>query len=400
MRRRLVTVIVVFVTCLLGVGVGVGEQTAKKVLSSIAVMNLKCGKRIDKEQCVLLTDIVIKELVKAKKYRVINRADRDRILGEGDFQQAGCFKGDCILEAGRLLGVGKIVVGSVIRFRRTYKVNLQLVNVKSAEVEIAAEDKCLECKIDDLIGTVTNAGCRLMGQAPPPIVTGTLPPGTKGGMMVRIPAGEFIMGSDSGDPDEMPVHLVYLDEFYIDKHEVINTEYSKCFSAGVCGMNEKYKGFLDPLQPVVGVTWHQADTYCKWVGKRLPTEAEWEKAARGIDGRTYPWGEGIDCSKAKFYKCGREWKTEPVGSYPSGAGPYGAMDMAGNVWEWTADLYDANYYPDSPNRNPKGPAAGRYRVLRGGSWNFNRYYLRASARFRKPPGATLNSCGFRCAKTP
>jgi formylglycine-generating enzyme required for sulfatase activity len=211
--------------------------------------------------------------------------------------------------------------------------------------------------------------------------------------MVRVPAGEFTMGSDSGRAVEKSVHRVYLDEFYIDKYEVTNEQYGQCVSAGPCSPNSKYDGFTDPRQPVVGVDWNQATTYCSWAGKRLPTEAEWEKAARGTDGRTYPWGEGIDCSRANYGDC-KHGKTKPVGSYPSGASPYGAMDMAGNVWEWVADWYDANYYQSSPNRNP----TGQYRVLRGGSWDFNFRNVRTSLRFWVNPTYRYLSFGFRCVR--
>jgi len=218
--------------------------------------------------------------------------------------------------------------------------------------------------------------------------------------MVPIPAGEFTMGSDSGRNDEKPVHKVYLNAFYIDKYDVTNAQYEQCVSAGSCSANEKYNGFTDPQQPVVGVKWNQADAYCTWAGKRLPTEAEWEKAARGTDGRTYPWGEGIDCSKANYGDC-KKGKTTPVGSYPSGASPYGAMDMAGNVWNWVADWYDANYYASGPNRNPTGPASGQFRVLRGGSWDRDPADLRSSYRPYGIPGLShSHDGGFRCARTP
>ena len=224
------------------------------------------------------------------------------------------------------------------------------------------------------------------------------PQKTKGGEMVRVPAGEFIMGSESGNSKEKPVRRVYLDEFFIDKYEVTNEQYNQCVGAGLCSTNHKYEGFTDPQQPVVGVDWNQASAYCAWAGKRFPTEAEWEKAARGTEGWLYPWGEGIDCSRANYGDC-KNGKTKNVGSYPSGASPYGAMDMAGNVWEWTADWYDANYYKSSPNRNPTGPGSGQYRVLRGGSWRDLPTDLRASYRLWDYPGDRGKLFGFRCART-
>jgi len=216
---------------------------------------------------------------------------------------------------------------------------------------------------------------------------------------IRVERKEISFIDEKMFSHEVPKHGVYLDAFYIDKYEVTNEEYAKCVGGGPCGTNNKYDGFTDPRQPVVGVDWTQASTYCSWAGKRLPTEAEWEKAARGTEARTRPWGEGIDCAKANYKDCGHG-VTKPVGSYPSGSSPYGAMDMAGNVWEWCADWYDKEYYRNSPNRNPKGPSSGRYRVLRGGSWNDPPTNLRSSLRGWSNLAERHSNYGFRCARTP
>jgi len=206
------------------------------------------------------------------------------------------------------------------------------------------------------------------------------------------------MGSDEYD-NQKPVHTVYLDAFYIDKYEVTNAQYRKCVEAGACDTPEgtTYYDNADYAQhPAVFVSWNDADAYCQWAGKRLPTEAEWEKAARGTDGRTYPWGEGIDCDHAQYLECGM--RTVPVGSKPKGASPYGALDMAGNVCEWVADWYDSGYYASSPETNPEGPASGRSRVIRGGSWDCNEAFVLAANRDGYSPVDALDYLGFRCAR--
>ena len=217
--------------------------------------------------------------------------------------------------------------------------------------------------------------------------------------MVYVPAGEFIMGSDEGDSDEQPVHTVYLDAFYIDRTEVTNAQYRECVEAGACDTpaDTRYYDNADYAQhPVIWVSWNDADAYCRWVGKRLPTEAEWEKAARGTDGRTYPWGEGIDCDHAQYGECAGQ--TVPVGSKSKGVSPYGALDMAGNVWEWVTDWYDSDYYARSPFQDPQGPDSGDYRVRRGGSWGSYVWYVRTAFRFYYHPSIAGNLVGFRCAQ--
>ncbi len=235
-------------------------------------------------------------------------------------------------------------------------------------------------------------------------------------VMVYVPAGEFIMGSDKGEVNEQPVHTVYLDAFYMDKTEVTNAQYQRCVEAGACRTptcdwgEPTYGDASKADHPVVCVNWNDAQAYCAWAGKRLPTEAEWEKAARGTDGRTYPWGNTFDGSRLNFCdrNCEFDWKdsdaddgyaqTAPVGSYPQGASPHGALDMAGNVWEWEADWYDAGYYSQSPGRNPPGPDSGQYRVLRGGSWHDGGGFGRGAARNGGNPGDRGNYAGFRCAR--
>ena len=223
-----------------------------------------------------------------------------------------------------------------------------------------------------------------------------------GAEMVFIPAGEFLMGSTDSDREadqgEKPQHTVYLDGYWIDRTEVTNAQYLKCVAAGAC----RPANFADdplfngPKQPVDGVTLDDAIAYSKWVGGRLPTEAEWEKAARGPDGRIFPWGNEFDEAKARTFET-KPLKTVDVGSYPAGASPYGLLDVAGNIWEWVADRYGP--YPSERQVNPKGPDTGDFWVLRGGSFNDNRLFARAAYRARHLKGNYFD-IGFRVAASP
>ncbi|MCC7360358.1 MAG: SUMF1/EgtB/PvdO family nonheme iron enzyme [Anaerolineales bacterium] len=228
-----------------------------------------------------------------------------------------------------------------------------------------------------------------------------------------VPAGEFGMGSDSAAPDQAPYHLVTLDAFWIDQTEVTVAQYIQCVKSGVCapplnlGSVTRATYYDDPQYlgyPVIFINWAQARTYCEWTGRRLPTEAEWEKAARGTDARLYPWGnEPPDPQRLNFQASGFQ-DTVPVGQYPDGAGPYGALDMAGNVSEWVADWYDAGYYAVSPNLNPLGPAQtgcpeGDCRPLRGGNWNSRPEEVTTSARLFYGPNDTRDAFGVRCAQS-
>ncbi len=221
--------------------------------------------------------------------------------------------------------------------------------------------------------------------------------------MVFISAGLFEMGrSDTDKKDESPAHAVFLDGYWIDRFEVTNAQYARCVKEGGCLPprktssysveryfgNPEYENF-----PVVWVDWNQSSTYCKWVGGRLPSEAEWEKAARGTEGLIYPWGDQAPDDRLLSFN--QEDATE-VGSHPAGASPYGVMDMAGNVWEWVADWYDSDYYLNSPQNNPTGPATGVYHVERGGAWEEYDWSVATTHRYYDKEDGADYLLGFRC----
>jgi formylglycine-generating enzyme required for sulfatase activity len=223
---------------------------------------------------------------------------------------------------------------------------------------------------------------------------------------VTIPAGTFQMGSDGGDENARPAHSVMLDEYKIGRYEVTNRQYAQCVKAGVCNPSHegRFKAKADPLEPVVAISWFDANTYCAWLGARLPTEAQWEKAARGgLVGKTYPWGdESPTCqdgaSFANFQADGCGFYLTAVGDYaPNG---YGLYDMAGNVKEWTADFYDPDYYEAvfREATNPFGPPNGTTMVIRGGSWNSSKLSLSVFVRQDQNPDIRNDYVGFRCAK--
>ena len=252
---------------------------------------------------------------------------------------------------------------------------------------------------------------------------------------VYVPAGEFIMGSDDKDAKkslaggrafpEIPVSTIYLDGYWIDKYEVTTGQYALCVAAGDCqaphlftsgyGSSYRPKYYGNPEYsnyPVIWVNWSMALAYCEWAGRKLPTEAEWEKAARGTDARIYPWGnDPLDSTRANFcdidcplpqanggFNDGYP-NTAPVGSFPAGASPYGVMDMAGNVWEWTSTLVRPYPYTTADGReDPKeSPNVDGERVWRGGSWTNGYWWMRASLRYRSKSWYWNYNLGFRCA---
>jgi formylglycine-generating enzyme required for sulfatase activity len=271
-------------------------------------------------------------------------------------------------------------------------------------------------EVDRVIAWITAGAPESGGTASPlplPTVTltstlsiGSTQVSDKDGMtLLYVPAGNFILGSGNDSSNEKE-HGVYLDAFWIDQTEVTNEMYSRCVVAGICQVpsptkshtRDRYYGYSAfDNYPVVNVLWEDAAAYCQWAGRALPTEAQWEKAARGEDGRTYPWGSlAPDATRLNYHQ--NVGDTTEVGKYVSGASPYGALDMSGNVWEWVADWYAEKYYASSPARNPTGPTSGDYHVIRGGSWIVGSSFARVSIRLWSVPNPKYGYLGFRCAR--
>ncbi len=231
--------------------------------------------------------------------------------------------------------------------------------------------------------------------------------------MVSIPAGWFLMGSDPGvdrvaGPQEQPQRPVFLDAFEIDRFEVSNAHYLRYVLATKAAVPYYWKGepFAEKMapHPVIGVSWQEAEAYCRWSGKRLPTEAEWEKAARGTDGRLYPWGNELpgwlrtNIAHPGSKRGIRYPPLANVNRYDRGVSPYGVYQMAGNVAEWVADWFDQDYYRRGPRENPRGPETGDTKVFRGGSWNEDPEVARSAGRVSYPPDYRSYLIGFRCAR--
>ncbi len=278
------------------------------------------------------------------------------------------------------------------------------------------------------------AGCEStsltpQGQSQSPIInpTASLTPSEIGtavadqeSEMVFIPQGEFQMGCEtehnggfSCPSDELPLHTVFLADFFIDRYEITNAKYAECVKNGKCEppnnfSSESQTSYYDNPSfadyPVIYVTWSDADVYCQWAGKRLPTEAEWEKAARGTSIKAYPWGDSEpSCTLANVFNSSSGsaclGDTQMAGSYPDGKSKFGVQDMAGNVFEWVNEWYSDTYYKNTPSENPAGPTEGSYRVLRGGGWNSNGVFLRTSSRSFDPDFNNAKDSGFRCASS-
>ena len=218
-------------------------------------------------------------------------------------------------------------------------------------------------------------------------------------LLVKVAGGSFVMGGGD-EADEQPRRIVVVAPFYLDRDEVTRGEYAQCVAAGVCKSQPGAADVADARLPVTNVSWNDANAYCHYVHARLPSEAEWERAARGTNGRIYPWGDEPDCARGNFGNFDGEGRCPRNPGKPVVVGSYGGElhDLAGNVWEWVADWYDARYYRHAPRTNPRGPRRGQRRVVRGGACCSMFGLPRASNRLAFPPDYRDGDLGFRCAK--
>jgi len=356
-----------------------------------------------------LSDYLADSLAATGAFRLVPRDRLHRRLGALKRRSyRDCHDRSCQIELGRELAASGSLAPRLLRIGSRCVATATLYDLRRETTERGATVEG-RCSRDALRGLVAGLVARLAGRAPPaPRANSDRPGQVDPGRMAAIPAGPFLRGADDGPEDEQPARTIHLDAFLIDRHEVTIARYLRCVRAGRCGEPATATG-CDWRRsdrddhPVTCVDWTQASAYCAWVGKRLPSEAEWERAARGPSGRTFPWGEqAADCRRAVMSAeapgCGARGAAAVGSRSPAGDSPEGVSDLAGNVWEWVGDWYRARYYRIGRDRNPTGPASGASRVMRGGSWQDDGADLRGARRDHAPPTFRHRDLGFRCAR--
>jgi formylglycine-generating enzyme required for sulfatase activity len=323
------------------------------------------------------------ELQRAERLDLVEREQVKRVLEELAFQQSGVTDPGSASPIGEHLNVGKLLFGELARVGKSHFLALKVVDVRTNEViwsdnqELGREDK-------QLIEGTRRIARRLANTA---LVLDPV-------NMVMLPKGTFVMGSEDGLVDEKPRHSIQLDAFYLDRSEVSRAAYAPYARL----RDQEFSMDLPGDQPMTLISWHDAEGYCRHMGKRLPTEAEWEYAARGAEGRTYPWGESPPNSRlANFGAVNMGALAVDAGL--AGGAEGGVLHLAGNVSEWVWDWWDPEYYKRSPEANPGGPPSGEYKVVRGGSWSHAAFEIRAAARGFHNQAKGASYLGFRCARS-
>ena len=408
------------------------QQTDNQKITA-AVKDLEAKEGVSASVAASLSDYLRVQLINTQKFDIVTRENMEDLLKEQSLQLSGCTSNECIVQMGQLLGVRKMFAGVVTKIGNTYVVTLKIIDVESGKIEKAETEECAECKEEALLVSMRNIANKIAGLSVQP---GAVPQAVQpaqikieeitwqkdNSVMVLIPAGEFLMGSPEiieGYEDEYPRHKVFLDAYYIDKYEVTNEQFAKFLNEwgkdtdenkkkmfnehgwGIKKVGSRFdigtKGYEN--YPVVNVTWYGANQYAKWAGKRLPTEAEWEKACRAGSDTKYSFGDDANgLFENAWFKDNSGKKTHPVGTRQPNT--WGIYDMYGNVWEWCSDWYDANYYKNSIFKNPQGPSSGSARVVRGGSWGYVAVNCRSADRSGGVPGGGWFDGGFRCAASP
>ncbi|MFA5072526.1 MAG: SUMF1/EgtB/PvdO family nonheme iron enzyme [Nitrospirota bacterium] len=393
------------------------SKQPKDISSYIAIFDFDVAGKLDKDISRPLSDSVRNVLVRSGKFKVMDRANMDRILKEQAFQMTGSVQKDRVVEAGQFLGVGRIVVGSIGIVGRTYFISLSMVNIQSGETEQVEEETC-KCELDELIESTRRVANKLLMEkatvipvssilTQPAVPLSKAHPSSPSGQLFQDPVtgmefllvegGCFLMGDEEGDREEKPVHEVCVDSFYLGKYEVTQEQWK-----AIMGKNPSKNDTSDQL-PVEDMSWNNANEFIQAFNKktgryfRLPTEAEWEYAARS-GGKKEKWAGTNDESELGNYA----WNKANAGRNSHEIGRkkpnnLGLHDMSGNVAEWVADCYDSRYYKESPRNNPQGPNRCKDRVYRGGSYKESAKNMRTAKREEKSQRRADSTIGFRIA---
>lgn len=361
-----------------------------------------------------LSGMVSTGLINSNLFRVVERSEIEKIMKEQAFQISGAVNAETAKRIGELYAVDYLLFGSVAKFGQILETDIRMVDTETGEAILASSasaqsELAVRSMVEELVQKVQNRYHQKITPAPVPEPGAkptdrpkTTAPAVPAENMVYIPGGEFLMGNSNRDApyNETPTRTVSVNPFYMDATEVTNRQYRAFVEATGHPAPRHWNDnrFNQPDMPVVGVSWYDAEAYARWAGKRLPTEAEWEFAARGgLYNATFPWGNDDASGKAWFGQDFRYAGTTKVASYP--ANNYGLFDMAGNASEWCADWFLDNSYKNAGTNNPTGPAQPTNgKVIRGGSYFEDYYFLRCAARKGMSPKSTNQAVGFRCVK--